>query len=361
MNEINKKPSFSIEGALIGNDYPTYFIADIAANHDGDLSRAKDLIYLAAEKGANAAKFQHFKADTIVSDYGFSNLKDEKSHQKKWKKSVFDVYKDASVNLEWTMELKETCEKANIAFFTSPYSNDLLEHIDPYVDAHKIGSGDITWIDLVDKIAKKKKPVILATGASSITDVTRSVETVLRSNTQLCLMQCNTNYTGSLENFKYIHLNVLKLFKELFPQAILGLSDHTPGHATVLGSVALGARVIEKHLTDSNDREGPDHAFSMNGESWHDMVLRTRELEYALGGEIKKVEDNEIDSIVVQRRSICASKDLSSNSILTNEDLISLRPCPDDAIPPYEVDKLIGKSINRDIPKGDNVKWTDLK
>jgi N-acetylneuraminate synthase len=361
MNDIIKKPIFSIEGVLIGHDYPTYFIADIAANHDGDLSRAKDLIYLAAEKGANAAKFQHFKADTIVSDYGFSNLKNEKSHQKKWKKSVFEVYKDASVNLEWTIELKETCEKAGIAFFTSPYSNELLEHIDPYVDAHKIGSGDITWIDLVDKISRKNKPVILATGASNIQDVTRSVETVLSSNAELCLMQCNTNYTGSLENFKYIHLNVLKLYKELFPQTILGLSDHTPGHATVLGSVALGARVIEKHLTDNNHREGPDHAFSMNGDSWHQMVLRTRELEYALGGKIKKVEDNEIDSIVVQRRSIRTSKDLVNNSVLKNEDLVSLRPCPNDALPPYELSKLIGKTINRDILKGDNVKWTDIK
>ena len=114
------KSILEIQNKRIGRDYPTYFIADIAANHDGDLERAKDLIYLASEAGADAAKFQHFNAETIVSDRGFRNLGVQQSHQANWKKSVFDVYKDASVSLEWTDSLKETCNKAGIAFFTSP-------------------------------------------------------------------------------------------------------------------------------------------------------------------------------------------------------------------------------------------------
>ena len=103
----------------------TYFIADIAANHDGDLKKAKELIYLCAEAGADAAKFQHFSAETIVSDYGFKSLKEKKSHQKAWKKSVFEVYKDASRNLNWTLELKKTCKKAGIDFLSSPYSSSI--------------------------------------------------------------------------------------------------------------------------------------------------------------------------------------------------------------------------------------------
>ena len=145
-----------IDNKPIGESHPTYFIADIAANHDGDLERAKDLIYLAAERGANAAKFQHFSASTIVSDKGFKSLETGSSHQSSWSKSVFDVYDDASVDLGWTEVLKETCDKAGIAFFTSPYSEELLNHIDPYVTAHKIGSGDITWLEMVESIAKKK-------------------------------------------------------------------------------------------------------------------------------------------------------------------------------------------------------------
>ena len=214
-----KKPDqiLKIDKTFIGDNYPTYFIADVAANHDGDIERAKDLIYLAAEKGANAAKFQHFSAGTIVSDKGFKSLSSVSSHQSKWKKSVFDVYKDASVDLGWTEVLKATCDKAGIAFFTSPYSEVLLNHIDPYVPAHKIGSGDITWLDMVKLISQKNKPTILASGASSFDDVVMAMNTILQVNPQICLMQCNTNYTASLENFKYIQLNVLKAYKHMYP------------------------------------------------------------------------------------------------------------------------------------------------
>ena len=160
-----------IENKEINQNSETYFIADIAANHDGDIERAKDLIYLAAESGANAAKFQHFQAKTIVSDFGFKSLKQNLAHQKSWKKSVYEVYEDASVNLDWTQILVETCSKAKIAFFTTPYSLEVIDFIDKYVPAFKIGSGDITWHALIEKVAKKKKPYILATGASSFEEV----------------------------------------------------------------------------------------------------------------------------------------------------------------------------------------------
>lgn len=350
-----------IHDKKIGRDYPTYFIADIAANHDGDLERAKDLISLAAQAGADAAKFQHFTAETIVSDYGFQNLGGQQSHQSKWKKSVFEVYKDASVSLGWTETLKETCDKAGIAFFTSPYSIDIVDHIDPYVPAYKIGSGDITWIEMVKYIAARQKPYIMATGASTIDDVHRAVCAGLEINPKLCLMQCNTNYTASLENFKYIQLNVLKVYREMYPDLVLGLSDHTPGHATVLGAVALGARMIEKHFTDDVKRVGPDHAFSMDTRSWREMVDRTRELENALGVGIKQVEDNEQETVVLQRRAIRMATNLAAGSILTRDHLTVLRPCPKDGLPPYRTDELIGKKLRHDIGMGVHLRWIDLE
>src|SRR5207249_4774733 len=124
-------------------------------------------------------------------------------------------------------------------------------------------------------------------------DVKRAVDCALKHTNDIVLMQCNTNYTASLENFKYINLNVLKSYANTYPDLILGLSDHTPGHSTVLGAVTLGAHVIEKHFTDDNGREGPAHKFSMDTKSWRDMVDRTRELESSLGLSIKKIEDNE--------------------------------------------------------------------
>lgn len=357
----NALRTIKIQNRVVGENEPTYFIADIAANHDGDLGRAKDLIYLAAEAGADAAKFQHFQAETIVSDVGFKALGGSQSHQAEWKKSVFEVYRDASVDLAWTPILKETCDKAGIAFFTSPYSYDLVDHIDPYVPAYKIGSGDITWHGIIEHIARKNKPYLLATGASTMDDVQRAVEVALGINPNLALLQCNTNYTASLENFKYINLKVLRSYRVMYPDMVLGLSDHTPGHATVLGAIALGARIIEKHFTDDTGRSGPDHAFSMNPSTWKEMVDRVRELEYSLGTGCKKVEGNERETVVLQRRAIRLVRGVAEGDHLAASDLTVLRPCPIDALPPFELDKVIGRRVRRAMKTGQHLRWNDLE
>lgn len=350
-----------IDTKKVGADNPVYFIADIASNHDGDLNRAKDLIYLAAESGADAAKFQHFTAETIVSDYGFKSLGSKQSHQLNWNKSVFEIYKDASIDIKWTNEIFETCKKAGITFLTSPYSIDLVEKVDPYVPAFKIGSGDITWIEMIEHIAKKGKPYIIATGASNIDDVKRAVNKSILINPKICLMQCNTNYTGSIENFKYINLNVLKSYSELYPDIILGLSDHTPGNVTVLGAVAFGAKIIEKHFTDDISRQGPDHRFSMNANTWREMVERTRELELSIGRKIKKIEENEKETVVLQRRSVRLIKSLKTGDEIELNHLKFLRPCPSDSIPPYMVNNILGKKIKIDKNAGDYLKWQDIE
>ncbi len=355
------KPSMTIEGRAIGPDDPTYFIADISANHDGDLERAKELIFLAKEAGADAAKFQHFRAQTIVSDAGFRALGNQQSHQANWKKSVFDVYRDASLSLDWTPVLRETCNKAGITFFTSPYAIDLVDHVDPFVPAYKIGSGDITWLEIIQHIAAKRKPYILATGASSIADVQRAVDVAMSINPNFALLQCNTNYTGSLENFRYSQLNVITTFRTMYPELVVGLSDHTPGHATVLGAVALGARIIEKHFTDDASRIGPDHAFSMTPATWREMVLRSRELETALGGYVKRVEPNETQTAVLQRRSVRLREDLVAGTVIERSHLEMLRPCPPEAITPFEVDRVVGKRLRARKTAGSHLTWADIE
>lgn len=351
----------NINDKCINSESPTYFIADIAANHDGDLQRAIALIHLAAESGADAAKFQHFKADTIVSDIGFKALGKERAHQSKWKKSVYEVYQDAVADLEWTPYLKEACDSAGVAFFTSPYAPDLVDAVDPYVPAYKIGSGEITWLEIIEHIAKKNKPYILATGASTMQDVQRAVDLALQFNPQLALLQCNTNYTGSLENFKFIQLNVLQSYRVMYPNMVIGLSDHTPGYATVLGAVSLGARIIEKHFTDDDSRIGPDHIFSMNPRTWREMVDRTRELESSLGSGCKKIERNEIETVILQRRSIRLKVDLPKGAVLTRDSLIVLRPCPVEALPPYEMSNVLGKHLRHSMKSGDCLQWNDIE
>ncbi|HEY4788340.1 MAG TPA: N-acetylneuraminate synthase family protein, partial [Bacteroidales bacterium] len=291
------------------NDYkPLYFIADIAANHDGDINRAFKLIELAKEAGADAAKFQNFVAEKIVSKKGFEELKSGLSHQKNWGKPVFEIYKDASVSYDWTPLLKKKCDEVGIEYFTSPYDFESIEAVDPYVNLYKIGSGDITWIEIIEYIAKKGKPVIIASGASTLEDVERAMVALKKITKDIVLMQCNTNYTASVENFKYINLNVLKIFVQKYPEVVLGLSDHTPGHATVLGAVALGARVFEKHFTDDNSRSGPDHKFAMNPATWRDMVERANEVYLALGDGKKVIEENEKETSILQRRSLRFTK-----------------------------------------------------
>ena len=349
-----------IDGHKIGPGNRTYFIADIAANHDGDLSRAKELIYLSAEAGADAAKFQHFQAETIVSDKGFQDMGSKQSHQSKWKKPVSEVYADASVSLNWTEELRNTCADAGIPFFTTPYSLEVIDQLNDHVPAYKIGSGDITWRGMVEKVASQQKPYFLACGASSMDEVVEAVNWATSINPQLGLMQCNTHYTAELENFNYIHLNVLKTLRQMYPDMVLGLSDHTPKHSTVLGAVALGASMIEKHFTDDVTLTGPDHAFSMDPNTWREMVDRTRELELAMGFGVKKVEKNEMETVVVQRRSLRLNESVKAGHILSEGDLVPLRPCPRDAVSPALLRDLIGSVVRRDIVKGDYIRERDL-
>ena len=345
---------------LIGDDHPTYFIADIAANHDGNLERALDLIRLSAQAGANAAKFQNFRGPEIVSDYGFTHMNAQVSHQAKWKKSVTQVYNEASVPFEWTPVLKEACDQAGIDYFSSPYDFEATDMLDPFVPAYKIGSGDITWLEACLRMASKGKPVLLATGASTIGDVQRAVDALLAVNPNLILMQCNTNYTAADGNFDNINLNVLKTYHQMWPDLILGLSDHTHGHATVLGAVALGACVVEKHFTDDNYREGPDHAFAMNPQSWADMVQNTRQLERALGSGNKLVADNEKQTVVVQRRCLRAARAIRAGETFTREMIAVLRPATPGAIEPYEIDRVLGLKAIKDITQGQELRWTQL-
>lgn len=350
----------SIQERAIGLEHPVYFVADIASNHDGDLQRAKDLICLAAEAGAGAAKFQHFDADTIVSDRGFRDLRSKQSHQAMWEKSVYEVYKDASLSLDWTETLSLTCKEAGIHFFTSPYSFELVDALDQHVVAYKIGSGDITWRGIIEHIAQKCKPVMLATGASNILDVQRAVDVLLRYTRDIVLMQCNTNYTGSLDTLEHVQLNVLKTYQAMYPSLILGLSDHTPGYITVLGAITLGARVIEKHFTDDNARKGPDHGFSLNPASWKEMVERSRELEVALGTGVKRVEENEQETVVLQRRAIRAKHDLQAGHRLLETELEVLRPCPRDGLEPYYLDEIVGRDLKVNVTKGQHITWSHL-
>ena len=353
-------PEITIANRKIGLNYPTYFIADIAANHDGDLDRAIELIRLAAESGAEAAKFQNFRAPKIVSDYGFKALGGQKSHQAEWRKSVFEVYADASIPFEWTPVLKQACDRYGIHYFSSPYDFEAIEMLNDYVPAYKAGSGLLSWPDALVRMAKIGKPILIATGAADLADVVRAMRAVSEITDQIVLFQCNTNYTAADSNYDHLNVNVLRTYATLFPYAVLGLSDHTHSPAPVVGAVALGARVIERHFTDDNDREGPDHKFAMNPQNWAEMVQQVRTLERALGSSDKFVTGSEKETYILQRRCLRAARQIKAGETITVEMVEPLRPAATGAIMPWELDNLVGKKALIDMPYGMDLRWENI-
>ena len=381
--------SVKIGNHIVGVDHSVYFIADIASNHNGDLGHAKELIHACAESKVDAVKMQNFNAETIVSDFGFKNLDVVKTHQSAWKTSVFDSYKAASIPFEWTLELKELTEKLEMDYFTSPYSLELSKAVEPYISAFKLGSGDITWHEQIKLMSSFSKPLLIATGASNLEEVKKAMNVALEISNNIILMQCNTNYTANKkedisltkERFSNINLKVLETFFKIWPKVSLGLSDHTHGDLTVLGAVGLyNCSAVEKHFTLDNTKIGQDHSFSMMPDEWLSMVENTETLkkeikksdsfeercqkikniakdgeflDLIIGDGVKKLSENEENTVIVQRRSIRAKRDLSAGIIITNEDLEVLRPCPKDAFPPHRKNEIIGKKLKRDLPKGD--------
>jgi sialic acid synthase SpsE len=378
-----------INNRRISKNDPVYFIADIASNHNGDLQHAKELIYACSESRVDAVKMQNFSAETIVSDYGFKNLKNVDTHQSNWKKSVYDSYKAASIPFEWTLELKELCDKLGMDYFTSPYSIEITKAVAPYISAFKLGSGDITWHDEIREMSKHNKPVLIATGASTLQEVKLAMDTATATNAPVILMQCNTNYTANKnepasltqERYRNINLKVLESYAHLFPGVPLGLSDHTHGDLTVLAAVALyDCCAVEKHFTLDSSLEGQDHSFSMMPKEWLQMVQHTelvkasikpsmskiatmnlvrdlsadgRYLDLIIGDGVKNLSENEKKTVIVQRRAIRAARTILAGEIIKEEDLIFLRPCPEEALPPYKKDVVIGMKVISEIEQGD--------
>ena len=340
---------------------PTYFIADVAANHDGSLERAIELIKLAAEAGADAAKFQNFKAETIVSSQGFKDLGKKMTHQATWTKDVVEVYKDAELPMEWTEALVKACADNGIDYFTAPYDLEFIPYFATRMPYFKVGSGDITWKESLEMMASQGKPILLATGASELWEVERAVKLISQFNIPIVLMQCNTNYTGSEDNFDYLNLLALNEFREKFPDVVLGLSDHSIGHIAVLGAVALGARAIEKHFTDDTNRVGPDHGFSLDPITWKKMVEETRILERCLGNGHKRVEPNEVEARIVQRRALRFTRDMQLGAIVSSEDVMALRPCPTDGIDPFDIDDVVGRKLVQGVSRDQLIRKSDFE
>jgi sialic acid synthase SpsE len=345
------KKKFKIGKREVGEGCPALLIAEIGSNFDRDLDRAYRLTDLAVESGADVVKFQTFLAERLVNARAFRGVKE--GYQAKWDRDVFEVYQEAEFPRAWHEKLARYCEKAGTIFMSSAYDFEGVDMtIGLGVPALKIGSGDLTWPEMLRYQASKGLPIVMATGAATLEEVASAVEEVEAAGCQeLILLQCVTNYPAG---FEYANLQAMVNMGRMFGVPF-GFSDHTPGSTVPMGSVALGGCVIEKHFTDNKTRKGPDHPFAMDASDFKAMAEGVRNLEKALGDGIKRVTLEERETRVVMRRSLFAARGLEAGHKLTREDIVILRP--QHGITPDHLDKVIGCTLSQGVNAMEPLTW----
>ena len=354
-NKLKFPKLIKIGSKLVGEGQPALFIADIGANFDGNLDKAKKMALEAKKAGADIVKFQTFKSPKIVSGPSFAKMKLKGVHGT-WSKPIDQIFKEAEFPRAWHKKLYDYCKKIGTSFTSSPYdfaAVDLLDNLG--VDFIKIGSGEITWLEMLKYIAKKDRPMVLSTGDSTLAEVDEAIRTIEKTgNNKLILLQCITNYPSKIES---ANINVLKTYQTAF-DILTGYSDHSPGDVVILGSVALGGKVIEKHFTINKNDKGPDHPHSMDPQEFKQMVKRVRLLEKALGSTRKDVVKEEKETVIVQRRSLHVKRDIPKSKRLKKSDIIELRPAVG-ILPKYK-NIVIGRRTKVKIKTGEAIYWNNL-
>jgi N,N'-diacetyllegionaminate synthase len=337
----------------IGGGRPVFIIAEAGVNHNGELKLAKALIDQAVNAGADAIKFQTFFADNLLrKDAGKPVYQELNTSQNE---SQYEMLKRLELNEEQHSQLMEYAYKKDIIFFSTPYDNksaDMLEKL--MIPAYKLSSIEIINHPFLEYVAKKGKPLILSTGMSTLEEVDEAVRIIKKTGclSNLVLLHCQFNYPARFED---INLNsMLTLGKKFNVQ--IGYSDHTSGIVAPIAATALGARVIEKHLTLDCNMKGPDHKASMELKEFKEMVNAIRNTEKLMGSFEKKPHGAEIANIKISRKSIAAKQRIIKGMIITKDMLCSLRP-GSGFFPTYNnINKIVGKAAKMDINKGDLIK-----
>ena len=337
---------FQIGDKKIGENNPTFIIAELSANHMNDFDIAVKTIEAMAVSGADAVKFQTFTPDTITIDCDNEYFQIKQGTV--WDGRVLhELYEDAYMPWDWQPELKKIAEDLGLIVFSSPFdktSVDFLEDMD--VPAYKIASFEITDIPLIEYVASKGKPIIISTGIASFEDIELAIKTCLNAgNDQIALLKCTSSYPAPLEE---INLNTIPDIKEKF-NVVVGLSDHTLGGEVSTAAVALGANIIEKHFILDRNRGGPDCEFSMEPNEFKQMVDLIRNVEKALG----KISYDLSDKMKSNRefsRSLFVVEDMKEGDSISEDNVRSIRP-GFGAHPKY-LKEILGKKVNVNLDKG---------
>jgi len=339
---------------LIGKGEPCFIIAEAGVNHNGSLDLAKKLIDAACKAGVDAVKFQTFKAEDLVTEN--ANMFEYQKKNTGENCSQLTFLKRMELKYDDFLKLKEYCDKKGILFLSTPHTEGAVDFLEPLVPAYKIGSGDLTNIPVLEKIAKKGKPIILSTGMANLKEVKDAVKAIKRAgNSRIVLLHCTTNYPCPIEE---VNLKAMLTLKKEFNLPV-GYSDHTEGIVVPAAAVALEARVIEKHFTLDNRLIGPDHKASLEPNKLKEMVVAIRKTEQVLGIEKKIPTDSENRIKNAVRKSIAAEMDIRKGTRITRAMLAIKRPGT--GILPKDLHKVIGKVARRDIKRNTIIKFADLK
>ncbi len=331
-----------------------FIIAEAGVNHNGSLELAKDLVRAAKASGADAVKFQTFQAERLAT-----RTAQKAKYQKRTtarEESQLTMLRRLQLGERAHRSLLEFCRKMEIQFLSSPFdeeSADLLAKIG--VPTFKIPSGEITNLPFLRHIAKKKKPMILSTGMANLGEVEEAVHTIKsEGRCQLSLLHCVTEYPAPYDE---INLRAMETLRQAFGLPV-GYSDHTPGIEVAVAAVALGAVVIEKHLTLDQSLPGPDHKASLEPEQFSCMVRSIRNVSLALGDGIKRPAPCEIPNMTVARKSIVAARDLDPGHKIAAVDLLVKRP--GNGIPPKQLPLVIGRRVSKAVRQDELITWKAL-
>jgi len=350
MDSQQAKRSVEIAGVTISDADECYVIAEIGHNHQGSLERAIELVTEAKRCGAHAVKLQKRNNRGLYTREAYERpYENENSYG-----STYGAHREAlEFGLAEYQELKACCDELGIAFFATAFdfaSADFLAELD--MPAYKIASGDLTNTPLLRYVAEIGKPVIFSTGGGTFDDVRRAYDTIVELNDQVAVLQCTAGYPAAWEE---LDLNVIRTYREFFPEAVVGFSSHDNGIAMAVASYVLGARIVEKHFTSNRALKGTDHVFSLEPQGLSKMVRDLQRTRLALGDGEKKMYPSEVSPVTKMSKKLVATLDLPSGHVIRRDD-VALKS-PGDGLPAHELDNVVGRTLRHPVVEGTTFTW----
>ena len=352
--KIKNMRELKINDLKINDESECFVIAEVGHNHQGSVDTAMKIFDAAKESGANAVKLQKrdnknlFTKEMYDSQYSSDNAYGD----------TYGKHRDAlEFGMDEYIELKQYAEELGLVFFATPFdlpSVDFLENLD--APMYKVASGDLKSTPLLEYIAKTGKPILISTGGGDIIDVDRAHEVISSINPNLAILQCTAAYPCDPAD---MNLNVISTFRDKYPDKVIGLSDHQSGISMAMVAFTLGARIVEKHFTLNRAWKGTDHAFSLEPVGLRKLVRDLKRARVALGDGQKKSIEKEEKPLYKMGKKLVAAHDIKKGTVVTSKDLTI--KSPNDGLPPYEMNTILGKVLNRDLSKDENISLDDLK